>query len=165
MPQTLSVAMRILNSAVSRKPRNWSRSIWHVLPPRRRVRYLSLHPSRVRIVIRHRWCTVYIILAGLLWLGESVASAQAPAPAGPGAAPTAQSVEGLVRPETVAMHKAATQTRLEALERLLLSPEEAEALRATLEQHLKILTALETAFQKRVTYITQLGSLQRHVEE
>ena len=82
---------------------------------------------------RHRRCTVHIILIGLLWLGGSVTSAQTMAPAGQtptgqGAAPRAQSVEGLVRPETVGMHKTATQTRLEALEQLLLSPEEAEAL-------------------------------------
>jgi potassium efflux system protein len=76
----------------------------------------------------------------------------------------APSVAGLVRPETVALRKAAAQTQLEALERLLLSPEEAEALRATLEQHLKVLTALEAAFQKRTAYAAQLGSLPRQVE-
>lgn len=116
-------------------------------------------------MIRHRCFAVHIILAGLLWLGGHVAPAQTPAPAGQGAAPVAQSVEGLVRPETVALRKATAQTRLEALERLLLSPEDAEALRATLEQHLKILTALEVAFQKRAAYVAQLASLPRQVEK
>ena len=88
-------------------------------------------------MIRHRCFAVYIILTGLLWLDGSVVPAQttAPsgqAPAGQGTAPVAQSVEGLVRPETVALRRAAAQTRLEALERLLLSPEEAEAMRAEL---------------------------------
>lgn len=115
-------------------------------------------------MIRHRCFAVYIILAGLLWLGGSVLPAQTTVPAGQGTAPVAQSVEGLVRPETVALRRAAAQTRLEALERLLLSPEEAEAMRATLEQHLKVLLALEAAFQKRAAYAAQLGSLSRQVE-
>ena len=120
-------------------------------------------------MIRHRCFAVYIILTGLLWLDGSVVPAQttAPsgqAPAGQGTAPVAQSVEGLVRPETVALRRAAAQTRLEALERLLLSPEEAEAMRATLDQHLKVLTALEAAFQTRAAYAAQLGSLSRQVE-
>lgn len=128
-------------------------------------------------MIRHRGFAVYIMLAGLLWLGGSVVPAQTTAPAGQGTAPAgqapaaqgpapvAQHVEGLVRPETVALRKTAAQTRLEALERLLLSPEEAEALRTTLEQQIKILTALEAAFQKRAGYAAQLVSLPRQVEK
>lgn len=115
-------------------------------------------------MIRHRWCTVHIVLAGLLWLGGSVASAQTTTPAGQGAAPVAQSTAGLVRPETVALRKAAAQTRLEALERLLLSAEEAEMMRAMLEQQLRVLTALEAAFQRRAAYTAQLDSLPRRVE-
>ena len=48
--------------------------------------------------------------------------------------------------------------------RLLLIPEEAEALRAILEQNLKALDALEEAFQKRTAYVAQLDSLSRQVE-
>ena len=115
-------------------------------------------------MIRHRCFAVYIILAGLLWLGGRVVPAQTTAPTGQGTAPVAQNMEGLVRPETVALRKATAQTRLEALERLLLSPEEVEAMRATLDQHLKVLTALEAAFQTRAAYTAQLGSLPRQVE-
>src|SRR5262245_63934869 len=94
----------------------------------------------------YRWFAVYVILACLLWLGGSVAPAQPKAPAGqspestgPATAPAAstQSVAGPVRPETVTTRKAAVQTRLEALANLLLTPEEAEALRAILEQNLQ----------------------------
>ncbi len=111
------------------------------------IRYVSL------------WCC-------LAWWGGS-ALAQAPAPPTPATpAPlAAHSTEGLVRPDTIATRKVAAQTRLDALEHLLLSPEEAEAARATLEQQIKVLTALEAAFQKRASYTTQLATLADQVQE
>ncbi len=49
----------------------------------------------------------------------------------------APGVDGLLRPETVAVRRDAVQKRLETLEHLLLSQEEAEAVKATLDQHVK----------------------------
>ncbi len=51
------------------------------------------------------------------------------------------------------------------LEHLLLSPEEAEAMKVTLAQQVKVLAALEAAFQKRTAYMTQLETLSHQVEE
>ncbi len=51
------------------------------------------------------------------------------------------------------------------LEHLLLPQEEAEAMRATLAQQVKLLVALEAAFQKRTAYTTQLATLSRQVEQ
>jgi len=51
------------------------------------------------------------------------------------------------------------------LEHLLLSPEEAEAMKVTLAQQVKVLAALEAAFQKRTAYTTQLETLAHQVEE
>jgi potassium efflux system protein len=51
------------------------------------------------------------------------------------------------------------------LANLLLTPGEAEALRAILEQNLQALEALEEAFQKRTAYVAQLDSLPRQVEK
>jgi potassium efflux system protein len=65
----------------------------------------------------------------------------------------------------VTKRKEAVQKRLEMLEHLYLSPEEAEAMKATLAQQVKVLAALETAFQKRTFYTTQLETLSRQVED
>jgi hypothetical protein len=51
------------------------------------------------------------------------------------------------------------------LEHLLLSPDEAEAMKVTLAQQVKVLAALEAAFQKRTSYATQLETLSHQVEE
>jgi len=51
------------------------------------------------------------------------------------------------------------------LEHLLLSQEEAEAMKVTLAQQVKVLAALEAAFQKRTAYTTQLETLSHQVEE
>lgn len=118
-------------------------------------------------MVRRYRCSV--LLPGVLWclLCWGVTS-MAQAPAGSGAAAPvvvpAQNAEGLVRPETIATRKVAAQTRLDALEHLLLSQEEAEAARAALEQQIKVLTALEAAFQKRAWYLTQLETLPRQVQ-
>src|SRR5262245_27313173 len=108
-----------------------------------------------------------------LLLGMSLSSAQAPDPTQPTApvaqppapAAPAEDVEGPIRPETVTKRKESVQKRLEMLEHLLLSPEEAEAMKATLAQQVKVLAALETAFQKRTSYATQLETLSRQVED
>src|SRR5262245_63686932 len=114
-----------------------------------------------------------------LLLGVCLAVAQTPAPARP-PAPTqppasagqptapdapAQEVEGPIRPETVTLRKDAVQKRLEMLEHLLLSQEEAEAMKVTLAQQVKVLVALDSAFQKRMAYTTQLETLSRQVEQ
>ena len=62
------------------------------------------------------------------------------------------------------MRKDAVQKRLEMLEHLLLSQEEAEAMKVTLAQQVKVLVALEAAFHKRTAYTTQLETLSRQVE-
>lgn len=64
----------------------------------------------------------------------------------------------------MATRKDAVQKRLERLEDLLLSQEDAEVVKATLDQQVKVLAALEVAFQKRLTYTTQLENLSRQVE-
>jgi hypothetical protein len=51
------------------------------------------------------------------------------------------------------------------LEHLLFSPDEAEAMKVTLAQQVKVLAALEVAFQKRTSYATQLETLSHQVEE
>jgi potassium efflux system protein len=51
------------------------------------------------------------------------------------------------------------------LEHLLLSQEEAEAMKVTLAQQVKVLAALEAAFQKHTAYMTQLETLSRQVED
>ena len=76
-----------------------------------------------------------------------------------------QGIAGTVRPETVAARKATAQTRLEALAHLLLAQDEAEALRVTLEQQLKVLLALEAAFHKRAAYVAQLESLPQQLQK
>src|SRR5437879_11817596 len=101
------------------------------------------------------------MLVMCLLLGLSLSSAQTPAPTQPTApvdqptvpAAPAQDVEGPIRPETVTRRKDAVQKRLEMLEHLLLSQEEAEAMKVTLAQQVKVLAALEAAFQKRTAYI------------
>ena len=47
----------------------------------------------------------------------------------------------------------------------MLSPEEAEAMKVTLAQQVKVLAALEAAFQKRTAYTTQLETLSGQVKE
>jgi hypothetical protein len=96
-----------------------------------------------------------------------MAPAQTPTPAAqtPAPAVAAPGIEGRVRPETVATWRDAVQKRLDRLEDLLLSQEEAAALKATLDQQVKVLAALEVAFHKRVTYTTQLENLSRQVEQ
>src|SRR5262245_6540335 len=66
MPRTLSVATRSLNSAVSPKPRHWSPSIWRALPPQRRGRYLSRHPSPDGSLLGQGCCARLVA-----WLPES----------------------------------------------------------------------------------------------
>src|SRR5215470_1308154 len=124
----------------------------------------TMHPHR---------CLAVSMLVVCLLLGVSLSPAQTPAPTKPTvpgeqtttpAAPT-QDVEGPIRPETVTKRKDAVQKRLEMLEHLMLSPEEAEAMKAMLAQQVKVLAALEAAFQKRTAYTTQLETLSRQVEE
>ena len=120
----------------------------------------------------HRRFAVFMSVVCLL-LGVRLSPAQTPAPTQPTApseqttapAAPAQDVEGPIRPETVTRRKDAVQKRLEMLEHLLLSQEEAEAMKATLAQQVKVLAALEAAFQKRMAYTTQLETLSRQVEE
>src|SRR5262249_25923865 len=64
MPRTLSVATRTLNSAVSPKPRHWSPSIWRALPPQRRGRYLSSHPSPDGSLLGQGCCARLAALVG-----------------------------------------------------------------------------------------------------
>src|SRR5262249_28352207 len=104
----------------------------------------------------HRCCAVSMLVVCLL-LGVSLSPAQTPAPTQPTApveqttapAAPAQDVEGPIRPETVTKRKDAVQKRLEMLEHLMLSPEEAEARKVTLAQQGQVLTAPEGGVQKR----------------
>jgi hypothetical protein len=118
-------------------------------------------------VIPHYRFAVHLLVVGLLWLGVNMALAQTPTPDGqtPAPAVSVQGIEGRVRPETVATVRDAVQKRLERLEDLLLSQEEAAAVKGTLDQQVKVLSALEVAFHKRVTYTTQLENLSRQVEQ
>ncbi|HSX82596.1 MAG TPA: mechanosensitive ion channel domain-containing protein, partial [Candidatus Saccharimonadia bacterium] len=119
----------------------------------------------------HRRFAVSMLVICLL-LGVSLSPAQTPAPTQPTApveqptvpAAPAHDVEGPIRPETVTRRKDAVQKRLEMLEHLLLSPEEAEAMKVTLAQQVKVLAALEAAFQKSTAYTTQLETLPHQVE-
>ena len=131
-----------------------------------------MRSKKAQTVHLHRCFTVSILVVCLL-LGVSLAPAQTPAPTQPTApveqttapAAPAQDVEGPIRPETVMKRKDAVQKRLEMLEHLMLSPEEAEAMKVTLAQQVKVLAALEAAFQKRTTYTTQLETLSGQVED
>src|SRR5712691_2852463 len=131
-----------------------------------------MRSTKAQTVHRHRRFAVSMLVVCLL-LGVSLSPAQTPAPTQPTApveqttapAAPAQEVEGPIRPETVTRRKDAVQKRLEMLEHLLLSPEEAEAMKVTLAQQVKVLAALEAAFQKRTAYMTQLETLSRQVEE
>src|SRR5262247_3542009 len=113
------------------------------------------------------------MLVVCLLLGVRLLPAQTPAPAQPttpveqttAPAAPAQEVEGPIRPETGTRRKDAVQKRLEMLEHLLLSQEEAEAMKVTLAQQVKVLAALEAAFQKRAAYTTQLETLSGQVKE
>ena len=128
--------------------------------------------KKVQTVPLHRRFAVSMLVICLL-LGVRLSPAQTPAPTQPtapveqttGPAAPAQDVEGPIRPETVTRRKDAVQKRLEMLEHLLLSQEEAEAMKVTLAQQVKALAALEAAFQKRTAYVTQLETLSRQVEE
>src|SRR5712691_3671670 len=131
-----------------------------------------MRSTKAQTVHRHRRFAVSMLVVCLL-LGVSLSPAQTPAPTQPivpveqttAPAAPAQEVEGPIRPETVTRRKDAVQKRLEMLEHLLLSPEEAEAMKVTLAQQVKVLAALEAAFQKRTAYMTQLETLSRQVEE
>jgi DNA repair exonuclease SbcCD ATPase subunit len=128
--------------------------------------------KKAQTVRPHRHFAVSMLVVCLL-LGVRLSPAQTPAPTQPTApgeqttvpAAPAQDVEGPIRPETVTKRKDAVQKRLEMLEHLLLSQEEAEAMKATLAQQVKVLAALEAAFQKRTAYTTQLETLSHQVEE
>lgn len=98
----------------------------------------------------------------LLCLGVHTSAAQTPAA---GALTPGDALEGPVRPETIAARKAAIQGRLESLAQEALPQEDAEAMRATLDQQLKTLTALETALQKRAAYVHQVEQLPQLVDE
>lgn len=131
-----------------------------------------MRSTKAQIVRLHRRFAVFMSVVCLL-LGVRLAPAQTPAPTQPTApseqttvpAAPAQDVEGPIRPETVTRRKDAVQKRLEMLEHLLLSQEEAEAMKVTLAQQVKVLAALEAAFQKRTAYTTQLETLSHQVEE
>jgi hypothetical protein len=104
------------------------------------------------------------MLVVYLLFGVRLSPAQPPAPTQPTApveqtaapAAPAQDAEGPIRPETVTKRKDAVQKRLELLEHPMLSPDEAEAMKVTLAQQVKVLAALKAAFQKRTVYTTQL---------
>jgi hypothetical protein len=104
------------------------------------------------------------MLVVYLLFGVRLSPAQPPAPTQPTApveqtaapAAPAQDVEGPIRPETVTKRKDAVQKQLELLEHPMLSPDDAEAMKVTLAQQVKVLAALEVAFQKRTVYTTQL---------
>src|SRR5262245_21149552 len=131
-----------------------------------------MRSKKAHIVHPHRRFAVSLLIVSLL-LGVSLSPAQTPAPTQPGSpveqtpvpAVPAHDVEGPIRPETVTKRRDAVQKRLEMLEHLLLSPEEAETMKLTLAQQVKVLAALETAFQKRTAYMTQLETLSRQVED
>ena len=131
-----------------------------------------MRSTKAQIVRLHRRFAVFMSVVCLL-LGVRLSPAQTPAPTQPTApseqtttpAAPAQDVEGPIRPETVTKRKDAVQKRLEMLEHLLLSQEEAEAMKVTLAQQVKVLAALEAAFQKRTAYATQLETLSHQVEE
>src|SRR4029453_12165458 len=130
-----------------------------------------MRSKKAQTVHQYRCFAVSMLVVCLL-LGVSLSPAQTPAPTQPTApveqttAPTApaQDVEGPIRPETVTKRKDAVQKRLEMLEHLMLSPEEAEAMKVMLAQQVKVLAALEAAFQKRTAYTTQLETLSGEVE-
>src|SRR5262245_16859954 len=131
-----------------------------------------MRSKKAQTVHQHRCFAVSMLVVGLL-IGVSLAPAQTSAPTQPTApveqtiapAAPAQAVEGPIRPETVTKRKGAVQKRLEMLEHLLLSPEEVEAMKVMLAQQVKVLAALETAFQKRTDYVTQLETLSHQVED
>src|SRR5262249_14561127 len=131
-----------------------------------------MRSKKAQTVRPHRRFAVSMLVVCLL-LGVRLAPAQTPAPTQPTApaepttvpAAPAQDVEGPIRPETVTKRKDAVQKRLEMLEHLLLSQEEAEAMKVTLAQQVKVLAALEAAFQKRMAYTTQLETLSRQIEQ
>jgi len=102
---------------------------------------------------------VMLALLLCLCLASGMPSAQTSPPA---VTPT-QEAGGPIRLDTVAARRETLQKRLDTLEQLLLSPEEAEVVRSTLDQQVKMLTALETALQKRQNYLAQLESLPRQV--
>src|SRR4029434_8082000 len=107
-----------------------------------------MRSKKAQTVHPHRCFAVSMLVVGLL-LGISLAPAQTPAPTQPTApveqttapATPAQDVEGPIRPETVTKRRDAVQKRLEMLEHLMLSPEEAEAMKETLATHVKALAA------------------------
>jgi potassium efflux system protein len=109
---------------------------------------------------------VIYLLSLCLLLSAALARAQTVSPTGsnrPSGTPLP--LEGPVRPDTVAARKAAVQARLEALDHANLSKDDLEAIRAALEQQLKVLTALEDTFRKRETYTAQLESLPQHLDQ
>jgi potassium efflux system protein len=102
-----------------------------------------------------------------LWLrggAGAVQTALAASPATQSAAPV-QALEKTVHPDTLAGQEADVQARLQALAQSDLPPEALEALRATLEQQLKVLTALRDTLGKRGNYLVQLERLPQRVDE
>lgn len=73
--------------------------------------------------------------------------------------------ESLVRPETLAARKAAIQAQLEQVGPGTVAADDVESLRVQLDQQLKVLLAMEAAWQKRAWYAAQLEHLPRHVQD
>jgi hypothetical protein len=113
-------------------------------------------------MLAYRCLITLLTLCALLSTGA--AQTKIPPPAVP-TAPAPPGMEGPVRPETVGALEADVQARLRALEQTSLPKDVLDAVRAALEQQLKLLSALQDTFRKRASHVTQLDRLPPQVEE
>lgn len=109
---------------------------------------------------------LFLLVSICAMLQTSIAQVPAADPATPPAqsGATLPELQGLSNPEMVATRKAAVQARLEALGQSNLPHDVLTATRSTLEQQLKLLTALEETFRSREAYQSQLRDLPQRVE-
>lgn len=111
----------------------------------------------------YRRLPIYVFTVCWLLGGAFVAWAQPASSRATVVAP--QELDGPLQADTVAARKSAVQTRLEALGKSSLPKEDLEATQTSLEQLLKVLTALEEGLQRRATFTAYLDGLPQRVRD
>ena len=110
-----------------------------------------------------RILALFLFLLASVLPGDRPVLAQNPVPATPTSLPP--DLTSALGQETVAARKAAVQAQIEALVQANLPKEDLEVTRASLEQLLKVLTALEEVFQQRATYMSHIDTLPQRLKE
>ena len=105
----------------------------------------------------------HLLMVCLLLFNQDVLRAQTPRPT-PASTPP-QMLTGPILPEAVAARKATIEAQLKVLSESNLPKESLDTTRAGLEQLFNVLTALEDAVQRRLTYRTQIDALPQRLDQ